>query len=195
MYPMRSWMRWGSTAGSMPSTRRLPEVALRRPTTSRMSVVFPAPSGPTSATNSPPCTSIETPSSACTSAPSPGARKSLRKSCPMTTAADMSMSRAVGEQVHRSGHAEPQHVVGILHEYADLIYQTRAQLLRLYCLRREFRDGRDEAYPACEAPPRKRVDADGRRHAGPHAPEVRFRHVGAHPFRVHDGERERGLLR
>src|SRR6185312_14028491 len=124
-----------------PSTRRVPEVAARRPAIRRMSVVLPAPSGPTSAVSSPARTSMETPSSARTSPPLPGARKVLRRSVPVTTADVMSGPRAVGRQIYRGWHTEPQLIAGILHEHADLVYETGAQLLRLHGLRREFGRG------------------------------------------------------
>src|SRR6185437_10543720 len=138
---MRSWTRWGCAAGSIPSTCKVPELTASRPAIRRMSVVLPAPSGPTSAVSSPARTSIETSSSARTSPPFPDARNTLRRSFPTTTGGAMSGLWAVGGQIHGGRHAQPQHVAGIFHEHADLVHQTGAQLLRLDRLRCEFRHG------------------------------------------------------
>ncbi len=88
-------------------------------------------------------------------------------------------------------HAEAQHVVRVVDQDAHLVDEAGAQFLRLDRARREFRDRRDEADVAGEACCAVAVDRDGRRVARRDLGQVRLRDVGAHPFRVDDGDRER----
>ena len=48
MYPVCAWMMPPSARGVLPSTSTVPAVGCIRPASSRMRVVLPAPSGPTS---------------------------------------------------------------------------------------------------------------------------------------------------
>ena len=66
---MRDWTCCGLAATSIPRTLSAPESAVINPAARRMSVVFPAPSGPTSAVSAPRRTSKDTLSSARVASP------------------------------------------------------------------------------------------------------------------------------
>src|SRR5258708_6639885 len=194
MYPVWAWVAPPSARGVRPSTSTVPALGAMSPASSRMSVVLPAPSGPTRPRILAAGSSALTPSRARV-APKLFTRPATRAAGNATALTSRSL-RVARERcrlrrghLHRNGHALTKHVVGIGHDDAEAIHQVIPHLIRLHALRRELCLRRDEADRAFVLLARHRVDAHVYRHPRLDAPETRLRYVGADPHRL--GERER----
>ena len=218
MYPMRAWICAGSVAASMPSTVNSPPSAVISPAASRISVVLPAPSGPTSAVSVPSATVTEIPSSAWTISPvsrrnvfrSSRARQNRRLvdggrhgrfSCGRCASVCFSplvprpSPLALQRQANRRRLAEPQIIGRVLHEHANLIDKACPQFLGFDRLGRELRLRRNETDPAVEAALWIAVDLHRRFHSRMHFPQVGLGDIRPHPFGIDDRQRKHGLDR
>ena len=100
----------------MPKTRREPEVGESSPAISRISVVFPAPSGPITAVRQPVCREIPMPFSAVTGGAPLGVNRLTSYFASTIVSSFISEFHPDG-----GGHAEPEAIVRVVDVDADLI--------------------------------------------------------------------------
>src|SRR5687768_3667392 len=184
----------------MPSTFRSPPSGRIKPAARRISVVFPAPSGPTSAVNAPCATSIETPFSASTLSPL-SRRNVLRTFRPIRTLRlSLSFIATLGLtflqlQVNASRHSQSKFIRRIFDKHANFIDEAGPELLGLHRFWREFSDRRNESDPTVETATGKAIDDNSRGHAGFDFSKIRLRDEGADPLGIGNRQRKHRALR
>src|SRR5689334_23211355 len=155
-----------------------------------MSVVLPAPSGPTSPRIRPRGNCAEMPPSATTgpnSLRSPSSFAASNGVVSFTTIAARGSGirrhhlRARFGHSHGHRHALAKDVLRILRDDSQSIHEVIAHLLGLHALRRELRLRRNEAHRAIELLARHRIDLDLYPHARLDTPEPWLRHVRPNP--------------